>query len=96
MTDFVLWRKEDVWSVRSVNIRVSSQSGFMPKPVKKQSGDESPSSGNCRPMAADFSFEVEEWLESERLEHEKRMQGLGCSADLDNKRETRKEKASQS
>jgi hypothetical protein len=51
-----------------------------------------PTDGCSRPKKSDInrsaettqvemSFDVLEWLESERLEHEKRMQGLGCASE---------------
>jgi hypothetical protein len=37
-------------------------------------------SANTTPV--EMSFDILEWLESERLEHEKRIQGLGCASEL--------------
>ncbi|MGD0979536.1 MAG: hypothetical protein ABR962_10405 [Candidatus Bathyarchaeia archaeon] len=37
-------------------------------------------SADTTPM--EMSFDILEWLESERLEHEKRMQWLGCASEL--------------
>jgi len=31
--------------------------------------------------SVEMSFDVLEWLESERVEHEKRIQGLGCASE---------------
>jgi hypothetical protein len=36
--------------------------------------------------SVEMSFDILEWLESERLEHEKRMQGLGCGSELRERR----------
>jgi hypothetical protein len=50
----------------------------MPARANKQADetDITPSKGMD---SAEMSFDVAEWLEGERLEHERRMQELGCS-----------------
>lgn len=44
---------------------------------KKSNGPDNHKNAALKPEITDF--EVLEWLESERMEHERRMQELGCS-----------------
>jgi len=46
----------------------------MPARVRRRVGE-----ADIHPSKGEMSFDVVEWLEGERQEHEKRMQELGCS-----------------